>query len=234
MGRASQVVEIGGKMKAPGGKFGRKQEEAIAALLTQRNIEEAAKAAGIGANPLLRWLQVPEFQAAYRQARRAAFGQAVARLQQGTSAAATTLLKTLVDAGTPASVKVRAAEAIFSHAAKAIEIEDISEEQARGLLLKARVPVISLFGPIVRWTLIRVRDGSNPLYVFDAIFGWDHQPQRCTVLEGKGRSIHFVAQESLRVERTCHVNSHIIFLAWGFQTHIGRVHRIRRKLYAEI
>jgi transposase-like protein len=49
-------------MKAPGGKFGRKKEEAIAALLTQRNIEEAAKAAGIGANTLLRWLKAPEFQ----------------------------------------------------------------------------------------------------------------------------------------------------------------------------
>ena len=69
--------------------------------------------------------QTPEFQAAYRQARRAAFGQAVARLQQGTSAAATTLLKTLIDPGTPASVKVRAAEAIFNHAAKGIELEDI-------------------------------------------------------------------------------------------------------------
>jgi transposase-like protein len=112
-------------MRAPGGKFGRKKEEAIAALLTQRNIEEAAKTAGIGANTLLRWLKVPEFQAAYRDARRAAFGQAVARLQQGTSAAATTLLKTMIDANTPASVRVRAAEAIFNHAAKAIEIEDI-------------------------------------------------------------------------------------------------------------
>lgn len=37
----------------------------------------------------------------------------------------TTLLKVLIDPGTPASVKVRAAEAIFQHAAKAIEIEDI-------------------------------------------------------------------------------------------------------------
>ena len=36
-----------------------------------------------------------------------------------------TLLKTMIDPGTPASVKVRAAEAIFNHAAKAIEIEDI-------------------------------------------------------------------------------------------------------------
>ena len=117
-------------MKAPGGKFGRKQEEAIAALLTQRNIEEAAKAAGIGANTLLRWLKVPEFQTAYREARRAAFGQSIARLQQGTAAAATTLLKTMIDTNTPASVKVRAAEAIFNHAAKAIEIEDIEARVA--------------------------------------------------------------------------------------------------------
>jgi hypothetical protein len=60
----------------------RKQEEAIAALLTQCNVEEAARAA---ARTLLRWMQVPEFQKAYREVRRAAFGQAIARLQQGTS-----------------------------------------------------------------------------------------------------------------------------------------------------
>ncbi|MGA2186582.1 MAG: hypothetical protein ABSH47_26495 [Bryobacteraceae bacterium] len=121
-------------MKPPGGKFGRKKEEAIAALLTQRNIDEAAKAAGIGTNTLLRWLKVPEFQTAYREARRDAFRQAIARLQQGTSAAATTLLKTMIEAGTPPSVRVRAAEAIFNHAAKAIEIEDI---EARVTALEA-------------------------------------------------------------------------------------------------
>src|ERR1039458_5656813 len=112
-------------MRPPGQKFGRKKEEAIAALLTQRNIEEAAKSAGVGTRTLLRWLKVPEFQAAYREARRAAFGQAIARLQQGTSAAATTLLKLLIDTNTPASVRARVADSIFNHAAKAIEIEDI-------------------------------------------------------------------------------------------------------------
>ena len=112
-------------MKGHGAKFGRKQEEAIAALLTQRNIDEAAKTVGIAPNTLLKWMKLPEFDAAYRKARRLACGHAVARLQQGTSAAATTLLKTMIDAGTPASVRVRAAEAIFNHAAKAIEIEDI-------------------------------------------------------------------------------------------------------------
>jgi hypothetical protein len=49
-------------MVGHGSKFGRKKEAAIAALLTQRNIEEAAKAAGIGANTLLRWIgsRVPD------------------------------------------------------------------------------------------------------------------------------------------------------------------------------
>ena len=117
-------------MAARGSTLGRKQEEAIAALLTQRNLEEAARAAGIGTRTMLRWLKLPEFQTAYREARRAAFGQAISRLQQGTSAAATTLLKVLIDPNTPASVKVRAAEAIFHHSAKAIEIEDIEARVA--------------------------------------------------------------------------------------------------------
>lgn len=123
-------------MKGHGAKFGRKQEEAIAALLTQRNIDEAAKSVGIATNTLLKWMKEPGFDAEYRRARRAAFGQAVARLQQGTSAAAITLLKTMIDTNTPASVRVRAAEAIFNHAAKAIEIEDI---EARVSALEASV-----------------------------------------------------------------------------------------------
>ena len=112
-------------MRPPGGKFGRKKEEAIAALLTQRNIEDAAKHIDISANTLLRWLKVPEFAAAYRQARRAAFSQSIARLQQATSAAVSMLLKVMVDPSTPASTKVRAVDSVMSHAAKAIEIEDI-------------------------------------------------------------------------------------------------------------
>ena len=112
-------------MNGHGAKFGRKQEEAIAALLTQRNVEEAARAAGIGTQTLIRWMKLPEFNSAYRDARRAAFGQAVARLQQASAAAATTLMKLMLDPGTPASCRLRAADSILSHGAKAIEIEDI-------------------------------------------------------------------------------------------------------------
>jgi hypothetical protein len=114
-----------GQMKGHGSKFARQQEEAIAALLVHRSIEEAARAVGITANTLLRWMAVPEFDAEYRKARRAAFGQAVARLQQMSGAAVLTLGKVLVEAGTPPSTRVRAAECILNHAAKAIEIEEI-------------------------------------------------------------------------------------------------------------
>jgi len=112
-------------MTGHGTKFPRKMEDAVAALLTQRNIEEAANAVGISTKTLLRWQKAPEFQAAYRDARRAAHAQSIARLQQATSAAVTTLLKVMVDPMTPASTKVRAADSVLDHSGKAIEVEDI-------------------------------------------------------------------------------------------------------------
>jgi Arc/MetJ family transcription regulator len=97
----------------------------VASIRTQRNVEEAARAAGIGSQTLIRWLKVPEFQTSYREARRAAFGQSIARLQQASSAAVSTLLKVMVDPASPASTRVRATDSVLNHAAKAIEIEDI-------------------------------------------------------------------------------------------------------------
>ena len=70
-------------------------------------------------------------QVAYREARRAAFGQSIARLQQAASAAASTLLKIMVDVNSPTSCRLRAADSVLSHAAKAIEIEDIEARVAQ-------------------------------------------------------------------------------------------------------
>ena len=124
--RASPAVGISWhQMAGHGAKLARKQEDAIAALLSQRSIEDAARACGVGARTLIRWLKLPEFAAAYREARRAAFSQSVARLQQATGAAVSTLLKVMIDPATPASTRVRAADSVLDHSAKAIEIEDI-------------------------------------------------------------------------------------------------------------
>ena len=112
-------------MTGHGSKIARKQEDAIVALLTQRNIEEAAKSVGVVPKTLLRWMQVPEFDKAYREARRAAFGQSIARLQQASTAAVATLLKVMVDPNSPASTRVRAADSVLNHSKHAIEIEDV-------------------------------------------------------------------------------------------------------------
>src|SRR5882757_11505 len=112
-------------MTQRGAKFGHKQEQAIAALLSHRSFEEAARGVGIATKTLLRWLKEPTFEAAYRKARRAAFSQSIARLQHASGAAVSTLVKIMLDPNAPASSRVRAADSVLDHGAKAIEIEDI-------------------------------------------------------------------------------------------------------------
>jgi hypothetical protein len=112
-------------MAGHGTKLGRKREDAIAGLLSQRNVDEAARAAGVGARTLWRWLQDPEFQAAYRKARRDAFGQCIVRLQQASGAAVAAVLKILVAPTTPPSTRLRAAEIVLARSARAIELEDV-------------------------------------------------------------------------------------------------------------
>ena len=102
-----------------------KQEEAIIALLTNRSVEEAARAVKITPRTLYRWLSEPAFDKAYRKARREAFGQGTARLQQASGVAVSAVLKIMVDQNTPASTRLRAADLVLTHGAKAIEIEDV-------------------------------------------------------------------------------------------------------------
>ena len=77
------------------------------------------------ASPSGMWMKKPEFDAAYRKARRAAFAQTIARLHPGFSATATTLLKLMMDPATPPSTRARCSESVISFASKAIELEDI-------------------------------------------------------------------------------------------------------------
>lgn len=118
-------------------KFGRKKEDAIVALLTHRTVEEAARAINVATKTLLRWMKEPEFDVAYRAAKRAAFAQSIARLHHLCSAAVSTIGKVMLDPTTPPATKVRAADSILDHAAKAIGIEDI---EARVALLEQAAP----------------------------------------------------------------------------------------------
>jgi hypothetical protein len=117
-------------MLGHGAKFGHKKEQAIAALLFHKTVEAAARAVGISANTLLRWTKEAEFEAAYREARRMAFCQSIARLQEASGAAVTTVLKIMLDAKVPAGTRLRAAEVVLSQGAKAVEMEDFEARLA--------------------------------------------------------------------------------------------------------
>jgi len=131
------------------GKLGRKQEAAVLALLSAKNAEDAARAAGVTPRTLYRWQKEPIFDAACRAAKRAAFRQTIGRLQHLSSAAVSTLGKVMLDPATPAATKVRAADSILDHTIRAMEDEDILarlaalEEAAEG----SRPGASGRFGP---------------------------------------------------------------------------------------
>ena len=123
-------------MAAPDEKLHGKQATAIAALLAQRTIAEAAHQVGIGERTLLRWLQEDRaFQAAYRTARRHVVQHAVAQVQQATSMAVATLEAIMQDATASASARVSAAKAVLETAIKGVEVEDL---EARMTTLEAQ------------------------------------------------------------------------------------------------
>jgi hypothetical protein len=82
-------------------KLTRKQEQAVLSLLANRSVEDAARACNTPVRTMFRWLKEPNFNAAYRDAKRVAFGQGIARLHHLTSAAVSTLGKVMADSGTP-------------------------------------------------------------------------------------------------------------------------------------
>src|ERR1035438_4530346 len=100
------------------------KDAALVALLTKRNVQEAAHSIGMGVQTLYRWLQDPGFTFAYLEARMDGFGQAGARLQQIAPKAATTMQNIAGDARTPASLKVRAVALALGYAQAASD-EDI-------------------------------------------------------------------------------------------------------------
>jgi predicted DNA-binding transcriptional regulator AlpA len=141
------AADAGRSARAPGhgAKFGRKKEEAIAALLTQQNVEEAARVAGIGTMTLYRWIKDPEFAAEYREARLTAFGQAGVRLQQASGLAATVILRIMIDPAAPARSQVAAAHLVIKHGLNASE-EDIENWLAELKGARQAAPVFGTGG----------------------------------------------------------------------------------------
>ena len=110
---------------AHGAKIDRKQEQAIAALLTFPTVGEAATSCGINEATLRRWMLDTAFSAAYADARRACMQNAVGALQQSTSAAVSALTAICGDTTAPASSRVSAARSILEFGFRGVEMLDI-------------------------------------------------------------------------------------------------------------
>lgn len=110
-----------------GEKLSRKQEQAIVALLTHPTVPEAARACGVGEATLWRWLQLAEFQARFRAARRQLVESAIAQLQKDCTEAVRVLREIAVDTQAPASSRVAAARTIIETSVSAIELTDLQE-----------------------------------------------------------------------------------------------------------
>lgn len=112
-------------MTGHGSKLSRKMEEAVIALLTARNQEEAAKSVGVSLKTLQRWQKLPEFEKALRAARMVAFRQSLGKLQQASGPAVTTLLKILLDPAAPLTLKARCAYYILEQTRRDVETDDL-------------------------------------------------------------------------------------------------------------
>src|ERR1019366_4594498 len=99
-------------MARHGSKRGRKQEAAIAALLSCSNLEEAALTAGISAVTLRRWLKIPEFVEAYREAKRSLLAQTLEQPLRTLPRAMAVLIEIMNDPNAPASCRISAASKI--------------------------------------------------------------------------------------------------------------------------
>jgi hypothetical protein len=103
------------------------QHRAIAALLSESSICDAAKAAKISEPTLFRWLKDEAFNTAYMKARRQATMQAIAQLQQSSSKAVKALCDIMEDKEAPTSSRVSAAKTILELSIKSVEIEDLAQ-----------------------------------------------------------------------------------------------------------
>lgn len=74
-----------------------KQEKAIAALIAEQTIRDAAAKSGMTEQTLFRWLKDESFNAEYMRARRDAVQQAVARMQSATCEAVEALRDVMND-----------------------------------------------------------------------------------------------------------------------------------------
>lgn len=105
-----------------------RQEMLISLLLAGVTIVAAAKNVNITEQTAHRWLKLPHFQAAYKQAQQSLFSQSLQGLQGKIDKAIHTLDRNMDSEDTPASTQVRAAQIVIE---QSVSIYKMSELEAK-------------------------------------------------------------------------------------------------------
>jgi len=105
-----------------------KQRKAVEALLTTGEVSAAAREAGIHRDTLHRWLKQPLFAQAVRQAEARALDDLSRLLVRLGRTAVATLAKAMSDPATPASSRVRAADAALG---RLLQLRELATLEAR-------------------------------------------------------------------------------------------------------
>ena len=116
-----------GKKTGHGDKCSRKQEAAIAALLTHGTLGKSAAASGISESTIRRWLKEPQFQTAYGQAKRQLLEGTINRLRSIGVDGVNALHYVARDKNSPAGARVSAGRAILEVLLRAVEVQDLAE-----------------------------------------------------------------------------------------------------------
>ncbi len=131
------------QVKGHGSKFDRKKQEAIAALLANKSMEDAARAIGVSPNTLSRWMKEEDFLAGLEEARQMVHSQAMDRLRDASGVAASTVLKIMIDPTAPAPSRLKAAEIVLdkSEVTESFEHRMAKLEAILQSLLKSPAPL---------------------------------------------------------------------------------------------
>lgn len=103
---------------------------AIASLLATSTIHEAADQCGVSERTLKRWLAMPEFQAAFSEAKSDMLKAATSKLRREAGAAVDVLSSVAGDTEAPAASRVTAGRALLELAFKSHETEVLEERIA--------------------------------------------------------------------------------------------------------
>jgi hypothetical protein len=103
------------------------QEQAILALMHEPSVTRAAESVQVDPRTIYRWLETPEFAAAFRRTRREAFAHALAHTQKYAGMAVHALAKVMTDANANPQARVAAASALLKFSRESIEVDSLVE-----------------------------------------------------------------------------------------------------------